>query len=218
MTSVIARRLVDACQGVIFDFDDTIMATFEIRSKSLIRTYQEFNTNVTREEVLLHWGLPFDELIHSLAPQIHLAQFLERYRRVMGEASPILLPGVMSLFQFFDSQGVPRIIHSSSRTDLVWQDILASHLASLVTDVYGCDRTTFAKPDPRSLEAIMESFRAGGLLPQQLLYIGDSVRDLQVARGNGIPFLGVLTGQTTRHMFNDDGFFRPIVDSLAIVA
>jgi phosphoglycolate phosphatase len=54
------------------------------------------------------------------------------------------------------------------------------------------------KPDPSGLLLGIERL---GVPPRDALYVGDTTIDAETARRGGVPFVGVLTGVTTREEF-----------------
>jgi HAD superfamily hydrolase (TIGR01549 family) len=58
------------------------------------------------------------------------------------------------------------------------------------------------KPDPEALTIVM---RALGLQKDEIIMIGDSTLDLQFAQNGRIPFIGVLTGLTSREELREWG-------------
>lgn len=66
--------------------------------------------------------------------------------------------------------------------------------------VAGFDSGFGAKPEPGMLIAFCEHV---GLLPSQVLMVGDSTHDLLAAKAAGMPSVGVLTGVAKRHELED---------------
>lgn len=207
------RDLLDACSAVILDFDDTMAATFEVRSRTLLRALAEAGAPTTHQRIAAAWGAPFEALVTALAPGVRFADFLPRYARAMAEDPPRLLPGVRELLTTLAGRQTPVVVHTSGHTELVRQDIEALRIAALVLDVYGSDRTGAAKPDPASLRPVLDRLDAARRHRPGLLYSGDSVRDFEVAHGNGVRFLGVLTGRTSEAEFRAAGCTGALVGS-----
>ncbi len=68
-------------------------------------------------------------------------------------------------------------------------------LSDAFTVIVGGEDVTAHKPDPTSLNAALARL---GRIPGDVLYIGDSVVDAETARAAGVPFVGVLSGVTSR--------------------
>jgi phosphoglycolate phosphatase len=99
-------------------------------------------------------------------------------------------------------------------TSLVTQDLEALGVFHLISMVFGSDVTAYTKPDPKSLDVVVAWLCDRGYCISRTLYVGDSVNDLMVARGRGLPFVAVLTGRTSVEAFRMAGWKGPIVRSL----
>lgn len=58
------------------------------------------------------------------------------------------------------------------------------------------------KPDPECILRVLETLRAR---PQEAVYVGDSEPDGMAAWAAGVPFVGVLTGVTSRARLLEHG-------------
>ena len=190
------------------------MATFEVRSLTLVRTLGELGYSVDVPKVASNWGLPFPDLIQALAPGIDLESFANYYARAMEDEPPRLLPGSEEVLQRLHGRGIPALILSSSLTSLIQQDLRALAIEQYIAEVFGSDRSPVRKPDPRSLKPAIQLLAGMGCLESRILYIGDSLTDFVIAKDNGVSFVGVTTGFTTAAMMREGGFVGPVVSSL----
>jgi HAD superfamily hydrolase (TIGR01549 family) len=67
------------------------------------------------------------------------------------------------------------------------------------------DDTPLHKPDPRVFDPALDVLAAQNVPRDAVLYVGDSLRDFQAARGAGLDFCGVLRGTTTAEEFDAAG-------------
>lgn len=74
-----AADLLHSRSAVIFDCDDTILATAQTRWSVLIETAKKFDVELSTDTIRRAWGLPFDELIRALVPTINLNNYVEAY-------------------------------------------------------------------------------------------------------------------------------------------
>jgi len=191
-----AQELIRISPSLIVDFDDTLVATFSIRSLTLSRTAAMLGASVDVERLRALWGRPFPELIAGIVPEVPFDDFIALYREEMRKDQPVGLPGAAALLRYCQAMSKRVVVHSASRTDLIEQDLASLGWSSLVAAIFGIDRTIYSKPDPRSLRAPLEwiEVRSGG--KDALVYIGDSPGDSFLARSAGLPFIGVLSGPT----------------------
>lgn len=190
---------INTCRVLILDFDDTLVATYRVRSHTLARTALKFGAHIDPQTVRTYWGKPFHQLIEALVPDVPVNVFLERYKLDMECDEPIALPGAEELLNYAKQTSKKVLIHSSSDESLILQDISRLGWSRLVDGVFGSNSSVYFKPDPRSLAAAFEwinSSLAKWVLAD-VVYIGDSPNDARVAYSWGIEFIGVLTGHAT---------------------
>ncbi len=75
------------------------------------------------------------------------------------------------------------------------------------------DECEFKKPDKRALEPLYKHF---GITAQQLMYVGDEMKDYATTINAGTLFTGVTTGMSTAEEFDAEG--APYVQNIAVLA
>jgi len=202
---LLQRQAGPETTAVIFDCDDTILATAKSRWSVLISTAADFGVNLDERTIRANWGKPFDQLIRSLVPGLDQDQFISAYRDAMRIHRPEPVPGAVELIRDLWGKGTSLEIVTSSSRDIAVQDLDALGLTSYFDNIYGYEQTQHHKPDPRVLNDPIGGLIARGFEKDQLLYVGDSVRDYRVAVGNSVAFFAVLTGLETRAEFVQAG-------------
>lgn len=192
-------------RGIIFDFDDTILATFESRAPCVIQAAADFGFTISMEDMRRVWGKPFQEMIYSLMPTVDYWTWYEYYRLVMARNQPKLNPGAREIAAYLKGLGLHIAVVSSSSKPLVKQDLEAVGLLSLMDSIWGHEDSVYHKPDPRVLAPILNSLAELSISKDDCVYIGDSMRDYLVARGNGILFFAVTTGHEKPEVFLESG-------------
>jgi len=206
-------------RAVIFDCDDTIIATARLRWSVLISTAATFGEELKEETIRRAWGKPFNELIKALVPTIAFEEFVRSYRVALRGVRPEPTEGATDLLENLKSRGAHMEIVTSSSRSLIEQDLDALKLTGYFLNIYGYEETEFHKPDPRALLEPIEALKARGFTPTEMVYIGDSVRDYLATEGHGIGFVGVLSGFDTRQDFESAGLDPArIVDTLSQIA
>lgn len=179
---------------VIFDFDDTLLATFKSRCPALLEAAADFGQTISEGEIREVWGLPFRKMVHCLVPMIDFQEFYDHYRNVMKKHLPLLHEGAAEILKTLKAQGKFIVISTSSSRDLVLQDLIATGVNAFIDQVFGYEDSEYHKPDPRVLEPVIQLLRTRGKEHGACVFVGDSVRDYLVAIGNHIPFYAVTTG------------------------
>jgi phosphoglycolate phosphatase-like HAD superfamily hydrolase len=189
-----ARQLLVERSCILADFDETLVATFQVRSITLRRAARSFGVEIDAAAIKDQWGKPFPELIAGILPAVKYEDFLPVYSAEMSKDIPVGQPGAERFLHYCRQAAKKVVIHSSSRTDLIAQDVAALGWSCLVEEIFGIDKTGFAKPDPRSLANPFAFFGESGGSASNMLYIGDSPNDSIVAGAWDVPMVCVLTG------------------------
>lgn len=205
LASRVAYQLVAGCAAVVFDCDDTIVATAKSRWAILIRTAASFGVDLDEATIRRAWGLPFDQLIAAIVPGVPLDRFVQLYRRNMAEKQPRLTPGAQELIDQLGRQKAMLVILTSSSRELIVQDLDALGLTERFDQIYGYEQSPYYKPDPRVLDESLRYLAGRRVERDRIVYLGDSLRDYQAARQRKVQFLAVLTGLNVRSDFVDAG-------------
>lgn len=202
-------------QAMLFDFDDTLVATRTSRVSALIKTAADFGYRLTPEDITEHWGKPFNQLVMGIVPGVDYEAFHRHYADIMRQIPSQVLPGTRKLLAGLSGRGVPIFVISSGSRDLVRQDLEEGDLWQYLSKLWGYEDTPYHKPDPRTLDPVLRTLAELGIDVNQVVYIGDSVADFRVATAKGFLFCAVLSGTHTREDFRALGLGDElIVDSL----
>ena len=181
-----AAELVRRARAVIFDCDDTVLATARTRWRLLIRTARTFGVTLTSETIVAAWGLPFDRFVAAIVPSVDPGAFVRRYRLAMRVNRPRPTKGASELLARLAARGTRMEILTSSSRALITQDLDALGLTPYFAWIHGHEETPFHKPDPRVLDVVVEHLARKGYVREDLVYIGDSVRDFRVVGGQDL--------------------------------
>lgn len=202
-------------KAIIFDCDDTIIATAKTRWAILIRTAASFGHVLDEATIRAAWGSPFNELIRTIVPTIDFEDFVAAYRSELRALQPEPTRGAKELLAYLSGRGVQMQIITSSSRDLIVQELEQLELLKYFSNISGYEQTQYHKPDPRVLHSMIDRLESEGYQRDDILYIGDAVRDFEASAGNGIGFIAVLSGLDTKEGFLSAGLTpERIVDSL----
>ncbi|PKH23862.1 phosphoglycolate phosphatase [Enterobacterales bacterium CwR94] len=146
----------------------------------------------------LTWALghaPADDMQHDAR-----GRFDRHYARTV-DAGSTLFPGVKETLAALVEQGFPLAIVTNKPTPFVaplLQSLGIEHYFSLVV---GGDDVAVKKPHPAPLFLVLGKL---GVLPKELLFVGDSRNDIQAAQAAGCPCVGMTFGYN---------YGEPIADS-----
>lgn len=200
-------------RALAFDLDGTLTDSAPGLTSAVDAALQALNLPAAGLERVSTWiGNGADVLIERAltwalgqAPESDLLRdarvLLDKHYAVVVESGSKLFPGVKEGLEKLAATGMPMAIVTNKPTPFV-----APLLASLGIDrcfslIIGGDDVTAKKPHPAPLFLVLGKF---GLLPDELLFIGDSRNDIQAAKAAGTPCVGLTYGYN---------YGEPIADS-----
>ena len=193
-------------RALLLDFDDTLISSSRERRpllESELRAWGASNSQIS--DVRDAWGKPFDELIAPAISEHDRERFIAHYRERMTRVPIAACPGAIELLHTSQVASLPVYVVSSSRSELVKQDLEAIGVGECVSGVFGAGETQFHKPDPRVFNEISaELMSRHGFSLSSCVFVGDSLGDYMSSRDQ-CRFFAVLTGETTKDQFVANG-------------
>ncbi len=193
---------------VLFDLDDTLVATAKIKwahHKAVARRF--YDIELTDAELQLHWGQPFDVMIRSLYRD---SDTLERMREanlsLEGDFLKQPLPGAVDVVHELWRRGIEVGVVTSTNRSSALRDIERIGLRTdRLTLVQGADDSRYHKPDPRVFDSALAKLSEKGVGVDDIWYVGDALIDHAAATGAKLRFVAVSTGFCTREVFAQAG-------------
>jgi phosphoglycolate phosphatase len=192
-------------RAVLFDFDFTLGDS----SQGIIECVDCALRAIGRPpapagEVRTCIGLTLPDVLQRLsgvhAPheiETFIAAFHRRADEVM-EPSTVVFPEGVTLVKSLRERGVRTGIVSTKRRSRIEAILERRDLRPLFDTVVGIEDVPACKPDPAGLLLALRRLETD---PAESLYIGDHVVDAEAAQRARVPFIGLLTGTTTRECF-----------------
>ncbi|MFI2609397.1 HAD family hydrolase [Kitasatospora sp. NPDC018619] len=191
-------------RAVLFDLDDTLVVTAEVKwahHKAVARRF--YGIDLTDEELRLHWGKPFDLMIRALYRD---SDTVERMREanlsLEEEFLKRPLPGAVEVVHELWNRGLDVGVVTSTNRLSALRDV---ERIGVPTDrlalLQGADDSPHHKPDPRVFDAALATLGARGIAARDVWYVGDALIDHAAATGAGLRFVGVATGFCRREDF-----------------
>jgi len=202
--------------GVLFDLDGTLVDTTYVHTVCWWHAFTQFGHVVPMARLHRAVGMGADVLVdHVLGPgrdrgrdmeivAAHTTLFATWFELVPPT------PGALELLQWCrDQRLVVALVSSANERELeAMLDVLDHPDFDVVTTSQDAGRS---KPAPDLVAVALER---SGLEPQQAVFVGDSVWDMQAARGVGLRAVGLTSGGTSAAelrgagaswVFNDPG-------------
>lgn len=211
-------HMMQSYKAVLFDYDDTLVKTRESKWQAIKETARRFyNLTIQDEDIAIFWGKPFEQMLTGSMKNIdEFERLKEKYFLVTNEFPMEAHEGAANIVNKLLSNYYVGIVTASSQP-LVLADL--RQLNFPVNNLYAiqtAEDTAFHKPDPRVFDPILSKLKDISIQGQEIVYIGDGVRDYQAARDAGISFIGICHGTTSKEEFEELG--ATAFDSFAEVA
>lgn len=181
---------------IVFDWDGTLFDSAAVITDCILDAAREMSLRVPDRATASHViGLGLnDSLRHALpdlAPERY-SDFLARYRKLFLEREDTLrlFAGITELLAELKTRGHQLAVATGKPRRGLDRSLESSRLRELFVATR-CGDETRSKPDPAMLLELMEEV---GMPAQDLLMIGDTSHDLQMARNAGVDALAVTYG------------------------
>ena len=171
---------------LVFDIDGTLLDTLDIHFVSLKRALKELRgVEMSTEELSFSFGIPGTQTMKTLGvedTQKAMEVWLKYYEAYTEEVGLHLFPGMQEVLDELRKTGVTMgIITSKMRNEYDWNFKQLGLLPYFAFSVTASD-TDKGKPDPAPM---LEYLRVTGAKPEEVLYFGDTIYDIQCAQAAG---------------------------------
>lgn len=188
-------------KAIIFDFDGTLIDT----TGSIWGEYQRVSNlmglpKITFRQFTNQLGKPWVDVLLTLWPDVDIDEFNRLYRK--GTERGIPIKGIRGTLRELNKDYRLALLTSRGEKSLFQHLNAAGFDPSLFELILDRDSTKNHKPDP---QALMQACKELKLKPEDVMYVGDSLVDMECALRANIEFVGVLTGGTTREEFEKGG-------------
>ena len=197
---------------VVLDWDDTIVGSIEAKLRQHVYVANKhFDIILNTDDMKRDWGKPLHQLIEKWyqVPADDETRYQAVFETVISYSSQFLkqpLPGASEVLRALKTSGYPLGVVTGSPRNDVYHDFSATGIPLELFDYFQTsDDSEFHKPDPRVFDPTNRWLDTIDVSPQQVLYMGDSLRDYEAARDAGYHFLGVETGANDLPSFYSAG-------------
>lgn len=191
---LLAKGFMASNRAVLFDLDDTLLATREVKwEHHRFVAREHYGIELDDETLARHWGEPFGVMIGHLyrdaAPTEEMVATNHAYSHLYPKTAK---PGAVELVNRLLDAGIPVGVVTSTLSQPAADDLARCGFpVERLFTVQGADRSPAHKPDPAVFDAALAQLRCLGVT--RVSYVGDAVMDAQAAAGAGLDFVAVTT-------------------------
>lgn len=189
---------------VIFDIDGTIIDSELVILKSLQQVLKEEGMDYKIDDLKFSFGIPGFNSLQKLNVK-DIDRVLNKWAKTILDFSHEIkpFPGIVDVLKHLSASPVRTgIVTSKTKQEFV-EGFVPHGLNTYFDCVITASDTENHKPHPEPLLACMRRLQAN---PEQTVYIGDAIYDLQCAKDAGVKFGLALWGAKTTEGFETADF------------
>lgn len=204
-------------KAVLFDYDDTLVDTFQARVKAAQKASEGFlDPTLDIERIMREWaGRPQAEIFRDLAAgdsqkaEALTASYVRWYWRETAREVRVF-PGVLEMLEALKRRGLALALVTSKARLLQGEDgpygvvieMQRLGMDGIFDVVVGWPDVKESKPAPAPLLYALEKL---GMQPRDAVMVGDSHIDVTAARRAGVTAVGAAWGTVARHLLEQAG-------------
>jgi HAD superfamily hydrolase (TIGR01549 family) len=176
-------------EGVLFDWDGTLLDSFDADSSAYLAMFREMGIPWGLDELALHYSPNWYNVYRAARlPRTRWDAANLAWRKQYANHKPKLISGARRLLTWVGRRYRLGLVTSGDR-ERVTRQLRYFGLTRLFASRVCADDTLQKKPHPAPLRLALKQMR---LTPNACLYVGDSPHDLEMARRAGVRAVAVL--------------------------
>lgn len=180
---------------LIFDVDGTILDTEAAILQSLQKVLASEGEKYQLDELRFALGIPGKETLHRLQIKDVEGIHAKWSKEILNCSAEVhVFEGLENILQLLSNKSIQMGIVTSKTHQELKDEFDPFRLSGLFQYMINASDTEKHKPHPEPLLACLKGLAAP---PQDAIYIGDSIYDLQCAKSAGVKFALALWGAKT---------------------
>jgi pyrophosphatase PpaX len=176
-------------QGVLFDWDGTLIDSYTADSSAYLAMFREMGISWGLEELARHYSPNWYRVYRAAKlPRARWDDADRAWRTHYAKYSPRLITGARQVLARLEPKHHLGLVTSGDR-DRVTRQLRAFRLTQMFGARVCSGDTTQKKPHPAPLRLALQQLR---LEPSACVYVGDSPEDLEMAQRAGVRAIAVL--------------------------
>jgi HAD superfamily hydrolase (TIGR01549 family) len=196
--------LISPFKAVLFDFDETLVEAMNVKWKQHQMTARQFyNHELTEEVIRTYWGMPFEPMVELFYDKKDTIENIKKNYHSLDDQFPKSpFTDTIPVLTYLQNHNFWTGIISSMSKNSVVKDMKESGMPyEKMNLIQGSTDSLFHKPDPRVFDPAIAMLKVLDISPQEMLYVGDDIRDMQAAHGAGLHFIAIPNGLTSKEDF-----------------
>jgi phosphoglycolate phosphatase len=176
-------------RGVLFDWDGTLLNSYQADSSAYLAMFREMGIPWTLEDFAQHYSPNWYRVYRAAKlPRARWNDADRAWRKQYSTRRPQLMPGARRVLKQLRSRHQLGVVTSGDR-DRVVRQLRLFQLTDWFASQVCSGGTRYRKPHPAPLRLAL---RQMCLHPGDCVYVGDSPEDLEMARRAGVRAIAVL--------------------------
>ncbi len=186
-------------KGVIFDLDGTLIDSYQAIYLSFRYTYENLGLQpLSFDEVKRAVGLGLSKTFSDLLGEERVPEALRFFRQKYEEVyrkNTYLLPNARLVLEALPARGIKLAIATNKLGRFSREIFQHFGMDKLFATILGDEDVLQNKPHPEMLLLAMEKM---GLRNEEVVFIGDSLIDIETGKNAGVRVFAIPTGVSTR--------------------
>ena len=188
--------------AAVFDWDGTLVDTMAMIYRANVASLAPYGISMSRQWFRDNYTPDWRRGYRDLGvPEPLWVEMSDRWSVEMAKMRPKAMPWARAALRDLRRSGVRLGLVTASTRAVVEPNLTRLNLEGVFETIWYADDVTRSKPDP---EAMLNAIDDLGIDPADMVYVGDTTVDLEMASAARVPFVAVGT-TTTPAAFRDAG-------------
>jgi HAD superfamily hydrolase (TIGR01509 family) len=186
-------------RGVLFDIDGTLVDTSYLHTVAWWQAFRQAGLDASMARIHRAIGMGGDHLVHEVtegAADDRTTELSDSHDALYSAYWPALrlLPGARELVRHCHEAGLVTVLASSAGSAEFEVLTKVLDLGDVVDEATGSADAEGSKPDP---DIVLVALDKAGLQPQNAVFVGDAIWDVQASAKAGLRCIGLESGGTS---------------------
>jgi HAD superfamily hydrolase (TIGR01509 family) len=188
--------------AAVFDWDGTLVDTMAMIYRANVASLAPYGISMTRQWFRDNYTPDWRRGYRDLGVPEHLwVEMADRWSLEMAKMRPRAMPWARGALRDLRRHGVRLGLVTASTRSVVEPNLVRLNLEGVFETLWYADDVARSKPDPEAMLNAIDDLRID---PADIVYVGDTTVDLEMASAARVPFVAVGT-TTSAAAFGEAG-------------